>query len=49
MPPSLLDSQLADLQPLQSDEPGVTVGIEGRPADIVADALAKLGPDLGTA
>jgi carbohydrate kinase (thermoresistant glucokinase family) len=46
MPPSLLDSQLADLQPLQPDEPGVTVNIEGRPADIVAHALRELGPSF---
>jgi len=42
MPPSLLDSQLADLEPLEPDEPGVTVSIVGRPEQIVAGALRAL-------
>lgn len=44
MPPSLLDSQLADLQPLQPDEPGVKLNIEGQPEQIVDAALDKLTP-----
>lgn len=44
MPPSLLDSQLADLQPLQADEPGVTLSIEGQPEQIVDAALNDLTP-----
>ena len=35
MPPGLLDSQLATLEPLQSDEAGVTVPIDIPPAEIV--------------
>ena len=42
MPPSLLDSQLADLQPLQPDEAGVAVSIEGDPDDIATAAVAAL-------
>jgi len=42
MPPSLLDSQLADLEPLGPDEPGVTVSIVGRPEQIAANALRVL-------
>jgi len=38
MPSSLLDSQLATLEPLQSDEPGMTVsGVD--PAEVVVDEL----------
>jgi gluconokinase len=38
MPPSLLDSQLATLQPLQDDEPGASISGAGRPDEVV-DAL----------
>lgn len=41
MPPSLLDSQLEALAPLQADEPGVTVDA-GRPGEeVAADELAS--------
>jgi gluconokinase len=43
MPASLLPSQLATLQPLEEDEPGVTVSAEGDPADVLAEALRGLG------
>lgn len=39
MPASLLDSQLATLEPLQPDEPGMTLPGDGAPAEVV-DALA---------
>jgi gluconokinase len=42
MPPSLLESQLATLEPLQVDEDGVTVPVAGAPDVVVADALAAL-------
>lgn len=42
MPPSLLDSQFADLQPLQPDEPGFTVDISGPPEEIAARAIELL-------
>lgn len=47
MPPSLLPSQLAMLEPLQPDEPGVTVPATGAPEDIVVRALCalRLDPD----
>jgi carbohydrate kinase (thermoresistant glucokinase family) len=35
MPVSLLDSQLATLEPLQDDEPGVTISSDLTPAEIV--------------
>ena len=38
MPSSLLESQLATLEPLQPDEPGVTVDIAA-PPDAVVDAI----------
>ncbi|QRP44996.1 gluconokinase [Amycolatopsis sp. FDAARGOS 1241] len=38
-PVSLLDSQLADLEPLQPDEPGRVVEITDPPADLVEAAL----------
>lgn len=43
MPPSLLPSQLATLQPLADDEPGVHVSAADTPDQIVRHALAKLG------
>ena len=35
MPPSLLDSQFRDLEPLRQDEAGITLDIETPPADLV--------------
>ena len=43
MPPSLLESQLAALEPLGPDEPGVGVDTTGTPADVAARALERLG------
>ena len=43
MPASLLPSQLATLEPLQPDEPGVVVLAEGTPDEVVTRAMAALG------
>jgi gluconokinase len=43
MPPSLLPSQLATLEPLEADEPGVMVSVAGSPEEIVDRALDALG------
>jgi gluconokinase len=43
MPPSLLQSQLATLEPLEPDEPGVVVSIAGTPEEIVQRSLRALG------
>ena len=43
MPPSLLPSQYATLEPLDPDEPGVTVSVEGSVPDVVSRALTALG------
>lgn len=43
MPPSLLPSQLATLEPLEPDEPGVTVSGEGAEAEVLDRALHALG------
>ena len=43
MPPSLLPSQLATLEPLEGDEPGVTITNEGSAAQVLDRALAALG------
>jgi gluconokinase len=43
MPPSLLPSQLATLEPLEDDEPGVVVTTEGSPEDVLDRALRALG------
>lgn len=43
MPPALLPSQLAVLEPLGSDEDGVTVEVTGTPAEVAAEALRRLG------
>lgn len=42
MPVSLLDSQLADLEPLDADEDGITVDIAHPPEEIVKTALDAL-------
>ena len=43
MPPSLLPSQLATLEPLEPDEPGVTVSGEGTETEVLDRALDALG------
>jgi carbohydrate kinase (thermoresistant glucokinase family) len=51
MPPSLLDTQLATLEPLQAEEAGVVLGIAASPDQIAADAAAwvrsRQTPDVG--
>lgn len=42
MPSSLLPSQLATLEPLGADEPGVTISNEGSAAQVLDRALAAL-------
>ncbi|CRK56488.1 Gluconokinase [Alloactinosynnema sp. L-07] len=42
MPVRLLDSQLADLQPLAPDEPGVEVDVAMSPAEIIDTTLRAL-------
>jgi gluconokinase len=42
MPASLLTSQLAALEPLQPDEPGLTLPGDGDPDDVVSDLVARL-------
>jgi gluconokinase len=42
MPASLLDSQLATLEPLGPDEPGFTVPGDGDPEEVVTAVLAHL-------
>ena len=43
MPPSLLASQLATLEPLGDDEPGVVITTDGTPAQVLDRALDALG------
>ncbi len=47
MPPSLLDSQFGDLEPLGDDEDGVTVDLGEPPQRIAASALTRLGLHAG--
>ena len=42
MPPSLLDSQLATLEPLQPDEAGITLDIRDSQEQLVAQILASV-------
>jgi gluconokinase len=42
MPASLLDSQLAALEPLQPDEPGFTLSGDGERDEVVAAVIARL-------
>ncbi|WP_295989905.1 gluconokinase [Rugamonas sp.] len=44
MPPSLLDSQLRDLEPLQADEAGIVLDIRQPVAELVAQILNSSGP-----
>ncbi|NIJ12677.1 gluconokinase [Saccharomonospora amisosensis] len=44
MPPSLLESQFGDLEPLAPDEDGVTVDVGDSPQRIIEAALALLRP-----
>jgi len=39
MPPALLASQYAALEPLAPDEPGITLNLEAQPARIVEEIL----------
>ena len=43
MPTSLLASQLATLEPLESDEDGVVIEVGGTPQEIVTSAIKALG------
>ena len=43
MPTSLLDSQLATLEALGADEPGIVVDIDRPVAEIIDDAVSRLG------
>ena len=43
MPPSLLDSQLRDLEPLQADEAGIVLDIRLPIAELVAQILKSSG------
>jgi gluconokinase len=43
MPPELLDSQFADLQPLADDEPGATLDVADDPERLAELALLELG------
>jgi gluconokinase len=49
MPPSLLDSQLAILQPLEADEPGAEISGAGSPAAVVDQLLTTLRSERGVA
>ncbi|WP_019545465.1 gluconokinase [Streptomyces sulphureus] len=43
MPPALLDSQFATLEPLGSDESGAAVSVDQSPEAVAREALAALG------
>jgi gluconokinase len=47
MPASLLDSQLATLEPLQDDEPGARISGAGAPDDVVDSLLTTLDAERG--
>ena len=42
MPPALLDSQFADLEPLDPDEPGLILDVAAAPEEIVETAVRAL-------
>ncbi|GAB3297271.1 gluconokinase [Parasphingorhabdus pacifica] len=43
MPPSLLESQFGDLEPLRADEDGVSVDVDRSPEQVTHRALVSLG------
>lgn len=45
MPPSLLDSQFADLQPPGPDEPAITVDIGPPPGEVMQRVIQAMGAD----
>jgi gluconokinase len=47
MPSSLLESQLATLQPLEDDEPGADISGAGPPDAVVEELLATLADERG--
>jgi gluconokinase len=47
MPPALLDSQLATLQPLGDDEPGADISGAGAPDAVVEELLGTLASERG--
>lgn len=47
MPSSLIESQLATLEPLQDDEPGAAVSGAGAPDVVVTQLLTELGAERG--
>jgi gluconokinase len=47
MPASLLDSQLATLEPLQDDEPGARISGAGAPDEVVESLLTTLSAERG--
>lgn len=48
MSASMLDSQLADLEPPGPDEQALIVGIDGTPEEVATDVLTRLGLGRGT-
>jgi gluconokinase len=48
MPPSLLASQLATLEPPQADEHALTLDVKQAPQSLVQEALAWLGRSHAT-
>jgi gluconokinase len=48
MPPALLDSQFATLEPPGPDERPITVGIRETPERIAEQVVAMLGPEMET-
>jgi beta-N-acetylhexosaminidase len=49
MPPALLESQMATLEPLEADERGVVVDIAAPVSQVVAEALAGIAAVAGSA
>jgi gluconokinase len=49
MPPSLLDSQLATLEPLGDDEPGAVIDGDGPLTETIAELLSDLRKERGEA
>lgn len=42
MPPTLLDSQIADLEPIEPDEQAITVDVGGTPQEITDEVMRQL-------
>jgi gluconokinase len=47
MPPSLLDTQISTLEPIEPDEDAIVVDVGGSPTQVATEIIARLEQRLG--